>query len=312
MTAPLPGKLPDANYGFHACGDGARLRYAVAGPESSPRGTILVLPGRREFIEKKHFEFGEELTRRDFQVIYMEWRGQGLSTRALDGRRRQRDHTMDFGVLLADLTDFYRNVVKPRQAGPFIVAGHSMGGLLATLWLAEHAEETGAKALILTAPAFAIGVPRGTNLISRALALMGAEWYAPGMHDYNDIDRKLNVRLLSHDAERNAIIEKYFDGVPDMAVGGVTWGWLAAVFRMLARIRQPDFLERIALPVLAICGGKDIVTPSAKSIALLRRMPNVEIVTIPGALHDIMNEADNYRSEAWRAIDGFLRRFTTA
>src|SRR5271166_4320073 len=73
--------------------DGVRLRTARWAPVSTPRGTIAVLGGRGEFIEK-YFEVAGELLSRDFAVAMMDWRGQGGSDRPL--RNSRKGHVDDF------------------------------------------------------------------------------------------------------------------------------------------------------------------------------------------------------------------------
>src|SRR5271170_606929 len=134
---PDPFSFTDARFEYYRLGDGARLRYAVFEPQGTPRGTFLVAQGRREFIEKKGLEVGRDLLARGFKIILFDWRGQGLSSRFLDGAKRQHDHVPDFDIYIKDLREFYRDIVKPRQAGPLFVTAHSMGALIVTRWLAE-------------------------------------------------------------------------------------------------------------------------------------------------------------------------------
>ena len=66
--------------------DGVALRFARWAPPQSRKGTLLVLPGRAEFIEK-YFEVVSEARARGFAVAMIDWRGQGLSERALPDPR---------------------------------------------------------------------------------------------------------------------------------------------------------------------------------------------------------------------------------
>ena len=293
---------------YYVLGDGAKLRYAVFEPEGTPRGTFLLMQGRREFIEKKYLEAGRDLRARGFRIISFDWRGQGLSSRFFEGLKRQHDHVVDFNIHISDLRQFYRDIVKPRQSGPFFIFAHSMGALIASHWL-SGSDAPDVKAAIFTVPALEIGVPTFAPTISSTILRLGfGERYAVGQHDYNDRDRRFAGNVLSHDRMRFSVIEKYFDTNPDLRVGGVTWGWLSAALKFSNELKQPGYLEHIRLPMLGLFCGRDIVTPPAKTIPLFRRMRNAEAVTIPGALHDLMIEADRYRDEAWRHIDLFLKR----
>jgi len=294
---------------FHKLADGGRIRYALINPSQKPRGTILVANGRREFIEKRYAELGETLQKRGFQLIFFEWRGQGLSTRFLKGTHYQRDYIADFNIYLDDLRSFYRQVVVPLHSGSLIACGHSLGGHLLLRWIAED-QPVEVKATLLTAPMLALTLhtmQRVAQTLCRIAVHTGyGEGYAPGQHDYNEQDRLFTGNPLTHDAQRYTIIERYFTGVPEMMVGGVTWQWLYAALHSMHKTEAPEYLAAIKTPVLTIIGDKDHVTPAAQLVQCLKSLPNSETVILPGALHDVMNEIDTIRAEAWAHIDRFL------
>ncbi len=287
---------------FHHLGDGKRMRYALSEPEKV-RCTILIAPGRREFIEKKYAEMGREFLQRGFRIIMFEWRGQGLSDRFLSGAKRQHDHVPDFGIHLDDLSSFYEKIVRAYRSGPLLVAGHSMGSHLLLRWLVER-QKTGIDAVLLTAPMLALSsLP--VHVTARAMSWTalrlghGAD-YAPGQHDYNARDRAFDNNPLTHDPERFALMEKYFAAYPDLAIGGVTWGWLDAALKSMHLMQQRRYFEQLALPILTITGGADHVTPPTELGRIIKRIPNATPVVIPNARHDILNELAIYRLEAWR------------
>ena len=80
--------------------DGTRLRVARFTPASARRGTAVFLNGRKEFIEK-YFEAIGDLLARGFAVATMDWRGQGLSDRALPNRHK--GHVAHFDLYIDDL-----------------------------------------------------------------------------------------------------------------------------------------------------------------------------------------------------------------
>ena len=63
--------------------DGVSLRFARFAPPAGRRGTVCIFPGRTEWIEK-YFETVRDLRNRGFAVALLDWRGQGLSDRALE------------------------------------------------------------------------------------------------------------------------------------------------------------------------------------------------------------------------------------
>jgi len=307
----MPDHLDTLIYHFYRLADGGRLRFTIREPVTVARGTVIVAPGRREFIEKKYAEVGQPFVEKGYRVVLFEWRGQGLSDRFLTGANRQRDYITDFDQHLRDFDAFYQAVLRPYSADPLILCGHSMGSHLLLRWMTEydHAAITGA---IVTAPMLALaslpvhGVAQAAAWLSSKFG--HGEEYAAGQHDYDDRDSRFPGNPLSQDEQRFGIMERYFTSQPDMTVGGVTWGWLLAALRSMHQLQRPSALKRIGCPVLAITGGRDGVTPPHELAHYLKYVPRAENIVIPGALHDIMNELDLYRLEAWRQIDDFLGR----
>jgi lysophospholipase len=295
---------------YHRLDDNHRARYVVLEPEIPPCATLLIAPGRREFIEKKDAEMGAEFRTRGFRVIIFEWRGQGLSDRFLNGAKRQRDYIPDFNVHLHDLRSFHRAVVQPNITGPFIVSGHSMGGHLMLRWLAE--DRPGVAAAILTAPMLALAPPLAhgiaRSLCTVALRIGKDDDYTLAQHDYDDSDRAFLHNPLTRDPDRFAIIQNYFDAFPDMVVGGVTWRWLQAALHSMHIIQKPDYLRAVRTPLLALAGSHDYVTPARQLARHIAHVPQAEFISLEGARHDVMNEIDSCRMETWRHIDRFLGR----
>ncbi len=82
---PIP---PDAAVLSVTASDGMVLRAAHWAPTTrEARGTVCILQGRAEFIEK-YFEVVEELRGRGFGVVAFDWRGQGHSGRQVGNPRK--------------------------------------------------------------------------------------------------------------------------------------------------------------------------------------------------------------------------------
>ncbi len=309
MQHLLIDQMTDASVGYHHCDDGGHLRYALLWPKGEPRGTILVAPGRREFIEKKHLEVGEDFIKRGYRLVMFEWRGQGLSDRFLDGDKRQRDFVPDFTIHIRDLSSFYERVVKPNQRGKLLLCGHSMGSHLFLRWLIENPALDVAGA-ILTAPMLALGghvAHNSANLLSWSATKLGYGYdYAYAQHDYDQQDMLFDGNPLTHDAMRFAVLEQYFKAYPQMTVGGVTWEWIHAAMRSMHVTQRRHSLAQVKYPILTMTGARDRVTPLSETQRYLALLPHAENVTINHSLHDIMAETDACRTEAWGHIDHFL------
>jgi lysophospholipase len=301
------GEIANTQCDFFTLPDGGHLRFAVVDPRESARGTFLIAPGRREFIEKKYTELGPELLSRGYRLIFFDWRGQGFSSRFLPGEHYQRDHVVSMDLYLNDLRAFYTGAVQPRLVGPLFVTGHSMGGLHVLRWLAE--DRPTVKGAFVTSPMLALGLPRFLEKLCGAVVKLGfGEAYAPWQHDYNDGDRRFRGNVLSQDPLRFAVMEKYFNAQPEMMVGGVSWSWLYAALKSIVAAQKPGYLDRIETPTLVLVGSKDIVTPPSAFRRLFKSLSQIEDHTILGAKHDLMNELEFYRRQAWERIDRFLAR----
>ncbi|MBI3433574.1 MAG: alpha/beta hydrolase, partial [Proteobacteria bacterium] len=107
--------------------DGVSLRFARWAPPPGRKGTVCLFQGRTEFIEK-YFETIRELRARGFAVTALDWRGQGLSDRALADPRK--GHVEDFAQYDIDLEAFMTEVVLPDCPPPLFAIGHSTGAAI--------------------------------------------------------------------------------------------------------------------------------------------------------------------------------------
>jgi len=151
--------------------DGVNLRYARWEPPPGRKGTVVVLQGRAEFIEK-YFETVRDLRARGFAVATFDWRGQGLSDRALSDRHK--GYVRNFSDYGTDLEAIMEQVVLPDCPPPIFALGHSMGGSIAIR--ACYDGSRWFERLVVTAPM--IGLPHGgltrmAGPLARFLRLLG-------------------------------------------------------------------------------------------------------------------------------------------
>ncbi|MDD3370557.1 MAG: alpha/beta hydrolase [Alphaproteobacteria bacterium] len=295
---------------FFALKDGGRLRYAQFASTLHPCGTVLVVPGAREFIEKKYIECAKPLLEKGFRVVIYEPRGQGLSSRFLDGDMRQRGHIDTFQTHLDDLRAFCSAVVLPGLSKPLIVHGHSLGAHILLRWLAEDrpAKVSGA---FLTAPMVALsGMAAhmaGFGLSWASVRLFGSETtYAPMQHDFGGEDLVFANNPLTQDEQRFNVMADYFREHPELATGGVTWGWMLAALSSMNVMQTWPYLSNINVPILTLTGDQDIITPLAEIAPFLNMIPHIYTRIVSGARHDLLNETEPLCAEAWARIDSFL------
>ncbi len=285
---------------------GVRLRAALFQPTGRSRGSIVISTGRTEAIEK-YYELIGELQRRGFVVLIHDWRGQGLSQREPGDRLKghangARPYVDDFQKLL--------KTFAPRLPQPWVALGHSMGGLLTLLAIAEGENRFAGAILsapmlgIRTAPTSLAAARWATSfntLFGRRRRYMSrqAARFAPSAFEDN---------ILTHDPVRYARWQAQLAAEPDLALGAPTWGWLDFALKTCASLAKPERLRRITIPVTIVSAEDERLVDNAAQAAAARHLPQGRLVVVPGAYHEILMERDPMRNIFMKALDALLGR----
>jgi lysophospholipase len=290
--------------------DGTALRTAVWQPTTAePRGTVVLLQGRIEFIEK-YCETAGDILDRGFAVFSLDWRGQGESARALPDRHK--DYVGDYAEFLRDFDLFLETVVLPEAPKPIFVMAHSMGGHITLRHLGEKAargEPYFAERVVLCAPMVDIAVSPlmrfvATVLTAGASLLNLEDRYAPGGGGY--VEMPYDDNPLTRDRARFDRTEAIVRENPALALGWPTYGWVAASRRSIATLRGPGYPEAIRTPVLLLSAGADTVVSNKAQAKLAARMPNCQFESIPDARHELLMETDAVRQQFFGHVDAFV------
>src|SRR5439155_8535603 len=93
---------------------------------------------------------------------------------------------------------------------------------------------------------------------------------------------------------------------PELRIDGPTYGWVDAALGLTDRLRDPELLARIPMPVLIGCAGRErFVDPRAEEDAVVR-LPKGTLIRFPEARHELFLERDDIRGPWLNAIDRFL------
>ena len=282
------------------------LRYGIAASARVPAtAVLLLLQGRAEFIEK-YQGIAQHLQSKGFKVISLDWQGQGLSSRPLENRHK--GHVERFDAYVTDLEIFYSRVVEQEDLPVYILA-HSMGGHIALRFMSLHPAKI--KKAVLATPMIDISFPAITRLfarfISRQLFKAGfAEKYAAGSKDYSRKQAAFKRNVLSHDPDKYQILHDEIEKNPDLALGGVTWGWLNAAVESIEQLKRDDVVHKITVPILMISARKDVVVSSKAQEDICKRLPKGVFLSIEGAFHELLFEAPAIDCQVWKAFDQFI------
>ncbi len=266
--------------------DSTRLRLAAWSP-ARPRGTVLLFPGRTEYIEK-YGRVARVFTGAGYAVASIDWRGQGLSPRVPDDKRL--GHVEDFAeyqVDVAALVDFAEARALPR---PWFLVAHSMGGCIGLRALHEGLP---VRAAAFSSPMWGIRIEWHKFATAWILGLI-APHIGLGQRLTPDTDIEHIVVTgpfegndITTDREMWDYMKAQTDAHPELALGGPTLAWLGAALveaRRLTRMPAP------AIPALAHLAGNERIVRPRPIRRLMARWPDGRLHLAEGAEHEIMME----------------------
>jgi lysophospholipase len=300
---------PDARESRWAAPDGHPIRRLDwPEPAGEARGSILFLPGRGDAYEK-YLETLEHWRGQGWRVTAADWRGQAGSGRL--GSDAVTGHIDDFALWVADLAAFWSDWSQGRP-GPFVLAGHSMGGHLALRAVAEGAVRP--DALILSAPMLGFlpeAVPDWAQFAAAWLMCRLGDPRRPAWK-WSEKPGELPVNraaLLTHDPDRYADETWWRTERPELATGTGSWGWTRAAIESNMLLARPGALERVDTPVLILAACEDRLVGFRAIERASARLPNNTLALFTdGARHELLREEDEVRDRVLAAIDTFLDR----
>ncbi|TNJ41772.1 alpha/beta hydrolase [Phaeobacter sp. B1627] len=262
-------------------------------------GTILLFPGRTEYVEK-YGPIAREMGARGFAVLAVDWRGQGLADRALSDRRL--GHVADFGEFQQDVAALCAHAEALDLPKPWFLLGHSMGGAIGLRSLYEGLP---VQACVFTAPMWGIRIPFALRPVAGILTKFGAALgQSHRLVPTTTIEQYVQVspfedNTLTNDAEMYAFLQMQMEAQPDLALGGPTVQWLGAAMReckSLASKASPD------LPCLTFLGDSEQIVSTEAVHARMARWPAGRLDLVAQAQHEILIERPQTRSRVYDSI----------
>ncbi len=301
----LPGDPPrDARCFWLRADDGIALR-AAHWPSREGRGTVLLMQGRTEYLEK-YARVADDLNRAGLDVLSIDWRGQGLSDRLIDDGRAS--HIPDFADYQCDVVEMVVAAQALHLPRHWFLLAHSMG---AAIGLAALIDGLPVERVAFSAPMWNInlspakaGFARAVTTLARRLGQGRRYVPASGGTESFILASSFNQNLLTTDGATWGRMVAETCAWPEMMLGGVTHDWLHAALRecdRLAALPSPD------LPALILLGSREAVVSPAAIHKRVNAWPSATLMALDGARHEPLMERQALRQRALQGvIDHFL------
>ncbi|WP_320195038.1 alpha/beta fold hydrolase [Agrobacterium rosae] len=304
LHATKGNPVPENHFaGYFTGHKNKKLRYAVfRSSQSVARGTIVLLHGRNECIEK-YFETINDLTAKGFWIATFDTRGQGGSERLL--KKAHAGYVRRFSDYQKDISLFLEQVVLPDTRLPFFMIAHSTGGLAALSMAPTLSNRI--ERMVLTAPFITLGgqsVPKPwIRAIATCLSMIGLGGAQLGK---DQRERHFEGNPLTSDPVRFARNASIGLEHPELFIGAPTARWLFEVLKTMPWVIRQDHLTKITVPTLLLAPVLDAITPYAAQEELSRNFRAAQLIPVTGARHELLLERDVYRNQALAAIDAFF------
>ncbi len=283
---------------------GALLRAAFWN-RGTERGSLLVFPGRTEFVEI-YLETVREALAIGLAAGVIDWRHQGLNKRMLPDPRK--GHVHRFADYDKDAEAFVQSAEEEGLPRPWFVLAHSMGAAIAYRHVLQSTRRP--DGLILLAPMLGLALGGANNRIAEVVAegavrLGFGESYVPGTDARTLMEREFTGNPLTSDREKFDLVQKLYLTATELPVGGPTWRWLREALRATRRLRKQP---RPGVPILLLLADRDRVVDNRRAISLLANEPGVSIRTLTDCLHCPLLERHQVRRLVFDEVRNFVSR----
>jgi lysophospholipase len=284
--------------------DGALLRYARWGCEARYKGTVCMLQGRAEYIEK-YFETVRELRSRGFAVVTFDWRWQGSSERVLADRHK--GYVKSFRQYDTDLETVMTELTLPCSPPPLISLAHSMGAAIVLRSAASGRRYF--DRIILTAPMIGLPYPASSALARASVRAMsvcglGTSYVPGGRRTLMDL-KPFASNWRTSDPERYARNAEIIASEPALGLGSPTIAWTEAALEVMQEFADANYPGRIRERMLIVTPGRDYIASTAASGTFANRSGAASHLVIADAKHELLMEQNHYRGQFWSAFDSF-------
>jgi len=239
--------------------------------DQPPQAALLIVHGLAEHCGR-YGNVADYFVPRGYAVYGLDHIGHGQS----EGTRVYVDHFSDF----TDNIKVYFDMIRQWQPViPIFIVGHSMGGLISTIYLPEHQHELAGA--VLSAPLIKAGDETPALMIALAKIISKILPKLPLA--------QIEAQGVSRDP---AVVQAYIDD-PLVYNGKVTARLSAELIRVTQQAETGA--AAIRLPLLILQGNKDTLVNPAGAQMLYERVnaADKQIKIYDGLYHEVFNEPEH-------------------
>ena len=272
---------------FPADYDGPVVATLVRLPAAeAPRGAVLYVHGFSDYFFQRHM--AERFAAEGYAFYALDLRKYGRSIRP----RQHANFCKSLSEHYADITAAIDVV-----GSDVLLAGHSMGGLVTSLYAHEGERRRQVQALWLNSPFFDWNLPEWRKVQLHVATAIGR--YCPFLNDPKAF-RPDYTRALRTEWDFDAKLKPDF-GFP------LYYGWLGAITDAFEKLHRGLAIE---CPVLSMHSDEADVVLDWRHIARWSRLlgPNVTVMAFPGAWHDLILSPGRIREEVFTQLFAWAER----
>ncbi|GAW34488.1 phospholipase YtpA [Roseovarius sp. A-2] len=281
--------------------DNVRLRVGLWN-RAAPRGTVLLWPGRTEYIEK----YGRAATRfaaGGYATFAIDWRGQGLADRLLGDA--MSGHVHQFIDYQHDVAAMMRAAERLDLPRPWHLLAHSMGGCIGLRAVMQGLDVA---SVAFSGPMWGIRMADALRPVAWSLSWGSRQVglshrYAPGTApEHYVLSEPFATNKLTNDAGMWAYMEQQIRAHPELGLGGPSLHWLFEALREtrgLARRPSP------ALPCLTILGSDEEIVDVPRVHDRMARWPGGRLELVPGGRHETLMDTEDTQAHLFGLLCDF-------
>ena len=250
------------------------------------RGAVLYVHGYSDYFFQRHM--AERFAAEGYAFYALDLRKYGRSLRPHQHHnfcKSLSEHYADIDAALAAIGE------------PVLLAGHSMGGLLCSLYAHEGERRSQVHSLWLNSPFFDWNLPEWRKVQVHLAIALGR--YYPFLNDPKAF-RPDYTRALRSEWEFDSALKPDY-GFP------LYYGWLGAISDAFEKVHRGLAIQ---CPVLSMHSDQADMVLDWRHIARWSRLlgPNVTVLAFPGGWHDLVLSPGTIREEVFSSLFAWAER----